>query len=1341
MKTKKIVSLLLAIIMLVSVFPMSAIAQGLNNAYATVKGNSYTDPNSLPDESYQYTVKGPDGRAQTITLLGKNAVTGNTIKEIPMYYVRVLKPENRRGEMKGVLLVTDTNKAVKHDRFLRDVTPTAEDKIEGNFIDGEWFVNQKASDDKIYVSIKNADGIYIGVEANKDTSWLTLKPNYIEWELNYKSKHGNTHNIPENYVKFARYTYTHTFWGLDYYDYKFLHIGTLEGKPALVTLGDEPKNAMKFKYYQKVVDADQDTLFLVETTGIEKAIADAKVRVPEVEYPSYDNSINRFKAALHEAQASRDAVKDPNTTDRYFLTKADAEAAQERIDRAQIELNNSIAALKYQFSDGEEITPVITWERTLENPGDFGGSLARELSLFNGDDYSKIVWDWTKVKDLPLDMGTKHPTWDYNTDGSNGQISGAAKVGNITAATWRDHFADGKVDIGDEKHHPGYWKTGSVRRFSGTFTWPYGYTLNDKAFVSSVNDANYKPIYDYINANPELKARYGNSKVIAVNDDIYVFISRADEQPSDWKTTSDAMRHLAFWTGTDGKGIWSMVGNTDGDSGRTTPATYNGRPATPAYNNAWPNLEDRPGGSNANVKSFNKFPNEAKYGANQNKDTGLADKMKFSGGWYTLTDTSGVMSTLTGLYGSSANLDGQKMRIEVFAMDNAGDGGMDKLQLTLKKPDATDIKVTVDYYLEANGRKINLNCPQYFFAKDGSTYSLSTGTNGGELNYAKEIASQTAGEGATVSDGVQTEKPFVVTKNHNVIEVVYKADKITQKYLTFDFAGTNNLVYDFGQAYKTVGVETTANISVSKGEGNLINITYAPDTSKTIGAAAKLKVVDMSGATKTVPIYIIPASNVLYEENFMRTEPFMNSANWTKTPNTIGVISDNEKTVFGYSDAYINSKGNNGIWKTTLAASGDKQFSDDLVFGFTGRGFDVIGEVGPNTGSIMVSVRDQKQANKVIRNYLVDTRYSKGTLYQVPLVHCDDLPGGDYTVRISAANIEYSAPAARSAYSLKNAAPSANERAYLAMLKMGLTDEEIANTEFIEMENTVSASSYALRNAAPEAKATTEKTVSIDAFRVYRNTTGAENAYPEDEQNVTYTNILNVADKNSKFTAYMENNSGKFNIADYRKNGGPAGEIYLPAGAAIAIKTSGNANGVAHVSVRAVSADTVMSINDVQQNITHHTEMYYDTQVKDGLVVIVNKGKSMLAIDNVKSKVDSLADSDVKTAQVMAARMMAAPIIPEKVTFAPARFDIKLNVIKTLFNQYATLKVKTSDDVAYITVNGVRVDSNNVNLHKWGIHDYMRFTLRKTFKKDDAILFEVVAYDKNGNASDPIIKK
>ena len=387
-------------------------------------------------------------------------------------------------------------------------------------------------------------------------------------------------------------------------------------------------------------------------------------------------------------------------------------------------------------------------------------------------------------------------------------------------------------------------------------------------------------------------------------------------------------------------------------------------------------------------------------------------------------------------------------------------------------------------------------------------------------------------------------------------------------------------------------------------------------------------------------IYIHPASNVLYEENVMTTQGTRWQLASTSTSNP---QSSKNEAAYGYDQSYASSQGANGVYTATL----DPQEMTDkpLTFQFTGTGLDVIGSCGANTGFLVARI---SQNNQTVKSYIVDTSFNdssiSGMLNQVPLIHVDGLMLGEYQVDLNAANPTMTKNVATMAVG----GASAGFALYDMLIDMGMTDEEIENAEYIGMDDVLGASTYAMTDEVVSAgTGNAQKTVSVDGIRVYRPTN--DTAYVPAERNLNYTNVMDEK-INGNFSAYVEldSQSGKFDTTNYEKLGGPENELYLKNGTGIVFGTDATH---AQVSLRAVSGATEYN----QQAISHNTEMYYEIDVKDGMITIANTGNELLAIGNLKTNGNITTIRNVDEAVQSVAAFF---VMPEPASEFEVRFDL-----------------------------------------------------------------------------------
>lgn len=410
------------------------------------------------------------------------------------------------------------------------------------------------------------------------------------------------------------------------------------------------------------------------------------------------------------------------------------------------------------------------------------------------------------------------------------------------------------------------------------------------------------------------------------------------------------------------------------------------------------------------------------------------------------------------------------------------------------------------------------------------------------------------------------------------------------------------------------------------------NAVVSPDTNWSSTQRNYVLTQTADGTLEWVKLTIVPASNILYEEDKLTRGNESGKVAWT----TAGTSENLRQTVnnglrYGYDTVYENKLGtySNG---TAYAATvnKDNKFSQSLSFTFTGTGFDIISDCGNRTGILAAAVKNS--AGETIKVYMVDT-YFKGdgtiqhgtTLYQTPVVQNLALDYGTYTVTMNAMYLRRSEiEKAEASADLQGAGSSALVSELLA--QAGMTDVDPSKVELVYMDdNSILSPKH---KPSPdvfdgEEQAAMDWTTYVDGVRVYGALKAEDQGvYLNGEKNVTYYNIINsmiaadqITNETTNGFAYIEGTGDTtFNPATYQQSG-PQNEIYLAKNRAITFKVA--SGSVVQVSARAVT-DKAARIN-TDKDVTSNTEMYYEVRPNnDGTVVIQNTGEGMLALVNVK---------------------------------------------------------------------------------------------------------------------------
>lgn len=467
-------------------------------------------------------------------------------------------------------------------------------------------------------------------------------------------------------------------------------------------------------------------------------------------------------------------------------------------------------------------------------------------------------------------------------------------------------------------------------------------------------------------------------------------------------------------------------------------------------------------------------------------------------------------------------------------------------------------------------------------------------------------------------------------------------------------------VYDFGVQNSYSGLlndveKNAAEIKVLDSSKTYVSYDKSTNTlhytpqSVNSGETIDLALVFAGGYQVKKSITFLPATNVLYEENFMTNRG--TNGEWTAegTNNTATVVNDNENSVYGYADAYkgFADYSNGGALKATLDLKGGKRAytTDAVEFSFSGTGFDIISECGTDTGLLLVALSKGGNPFKV---YIVDTYFcgdnsiggnppipsiitGEGILdYQVPVVRAMSLERADYSVRILGYLTDTAGaivgPASPTPWDggetgAEGSTRGANGIDTNRILREAGLKEFIGcevETSFMD-ENSVlnggtgiAAKNSQNRTFGKRGEETAQTAdVYLDAFRVYQPLAD-ETKYVENEQDLAYAPVYdyvkNSADlipdeitDNSMVYVEYDGDTGIASIANYQKRG-PQNEVYLTNGNYIGFALEGYTEGkTVMISAKAVAGEPILgylNTNDVGGKAISSdmkmTEMYYD---------------------------------------------------------------------------------------------------------------------------------------------------
>lgn len=554
---------------------------------------------------------------------------------------------------------------------------------------------------------------------------------------------------------------------------------------------------------------------------------------------------------------------------------------------------------------------------------------------------------------------------------------------------------------------------------------------------------------------------------------------------------------------------------------------------------------------------------------------------------------------------------------------------------------------------------------------------------------------------------------------------ISKDGKTLRLYYDLNQAEGKTFVVDFGLPvqipFSDFGITNVSEFTVSfdekdpkvtkrqgnygNGEIDMVNRIVTYTLTKTLDAkvAVPIYVTDTQGKKLVQNVYIIPASNVYYEDSlaaFTNGKGAAKDAKWSivdkdgneTTEGTAPTQALEElgkhSNVYGHDGAYDNSSmlSMGTAHKVTVTANMAANWEGDTTsawptaqFTFKGTGFDIISLTDNTSGVIQVKVYKANSTdttpvkNILVNNYYGYTRDGAGNwvvsnsedpnaLYQIPVVKVDGLDYGTYNVTIEVFYSKYFDKTTKSQYSFW-----------------------------------------------------------LDAIRVY-NPMGEGYDYTADNEG--YPQYIKLHDKLADTAATSGDEQVLFidgaehaTIAQYA-NYGPKNEVYLAKGQAISFKLTGNTNEIASIQIGAKAPDgqptmtvkgngsTTSAKNEV---LSTATEMYYDIteQAKNGqLVTISNTSGSILSLTNLKITyktsgqtvtLSDLTATEQANAVAVVQALFAAPVA----TFSPETFQADWGRAVRA-GKRATLTVKTSADVESITVDGQAITSYTTRTQRTG---------------------------------------
>lgn len=590
---------------------------------------------------------------------------------------------------------------------------------------------------------------------------------------------------------------------------------------------------------------------------------------------------------------------------------------------------------------------------------------------------------------------------------------------------------------------------------------------------------------------------------------------------------------------------------------------------------------------------------------------------------------------------------------------------------------------------------------------------------------------------------------------------ISKDGKTLRLYYDLNQAEGKTFVVDFGLPvqipFSDFGITNVSEFTVSfdekdpkvtkrqgnygNGEIDMVNRIVTYTLTKTLDAkvAVPIYVTDTQGKKLVQNVYIIPASNVYYEDSlaaFTNGKGAALGADWSIVDNdgnaatektgvyqALQELGKGDRTPYGYDKAYKDSSmlsmgtahkvtvtanmANTDAWKAQPASAWPT-----AQFTFKGTGFDIISLTNNKSGAIFVDVYKAGE-EKPTYSYIVDNYYgynynkdtgkwevvnsgTENALYQIPVMKVTGLDYGEYN-------------------------------AVVTVFYDGLFNHT----------------------------GDTQYSFWLDAIRIYDPMGVDRTEYKDDHEG--YPQYIKLRDTlvdgtakpdGTDKTVFIDGGSTADIMTTYA-NYGPNNEVYLMKGQAITFKIPQNAN-VDSIQIGAKAPDgksAQMVVNtDNPVEISTATEMYYQIANAGGQFTITNTGDGILSLTNLKitySAKDSVSLGALDTQeQENAVSLVRALFTAPAATFSPETFEADWGRAVRA-GKRATLTVKTSADVESITVDGQSITSYTTRTQRtgWGwwspkvTYHVFTYTITAPAQTTD---YAVCAVNAEGTASEAV---
>lgn len=638
---------------------------------------------------------------------------------------------------------------------------------------------------------------------------------------------------------------------------------------------------------------------------------------------------------------------------------------------------------------------------------------------------------------------------------------------------------------------------------------------------------------------------------------------------------------------------------------------------------------------------------------------------------------------------------------------------------------------------------------------------------GTEQKFKKDITT-IPGINGIYASGLYQYARADISKDGKTLRLYYDLNQAAGKTFVVDFGLPVQIPFSDFRITNPSGIKVSfdeKDPNVTKRQGNYGNgeidmgnhiVTYTLTKTLDAKVAVPIYVTDAQGKKLVQNVYIIPASNVYYEDSlaaFTDGSGAAKDAKWSIVGNdgnaatektgvyqALQELGKGDRTPYGNDVAYNEANSsmlsmgtahkvtvtanmaNTDAWKAQPASAWPT-----AQFTFKGTGFDIISLTDNTSGAIVVDVYkgSKTEGSKPVHSYLVNNYYGytynqetqkwevdknagANAIYQIPVMKVTGLDYGEYTAVIevfynSFFDMNYDENSGKNQYSFWLDAVRIYDP--MGVDRTEYKDDHEGYPQYIKLRDTLVDGT-----AKPDG---TDKTVFID---------GGSTA----DIMTTYANL------------------------------GPNNEVYLMNGQAITFKLTGaDVDKIASVQIgaKAPKGTANLNVNNteiVSGGLTTATEMYYDitTQVTGGSsqVTITNTTGNILSLTNLKItysergsvSLGTLNTQEQESAVSLVRALFTAPVA----TFSPETFQADWGRAVRA-GKRATLTVKTSADVESITVDGQSITSYTTRTQRtgWGwwspkvTYHVFTYTITAPAQTTD---YAVCAVNAEGTASEAV---